>query len=308
MLSRWRLMRMRADLAVRRATPICLEGNVAALRSVFARKARLERVVTGLQFTEGPVWHPREQRLLYSDIPGDCIHEFRADGSCSRRHEPSGNANGLAVDASGRLLACEHRSRSVTRRELDGATTTLATRYDGRRFNSPNDLAIAHGAVWFTDPPYGIDPAAQELPFQGVFRIDGDGVLHLVRDDFDRPNGLAFTPDQRTLYIADSSDRRHIRTFEVHDDGVVQGGEVFVDMHVATPGVPDGLAVAADGRIFSTGPGGIWIIEPNAHVLGILLLPEVSTNCTFGDTDGRSLYVTAGRSLYRVRLKENAIA
>jgi gluconolactonase len=285
MLSRWQRLRMRADFTLRQETPICSHGSTNALRDVLASDALLERVVTNLQFTEGPVWHAREQRLLFSDIPGDCIHEIRPDGSCSRRHAPSGNANGLAIDAVGRLLACEHGTRSVTRRELNGARTTLATSYKGGRLNSPNDLAVAHGAIWFTDPPYGIPRDSQELPFQGVFRIEQDGLLHLVREDFERPNGLAFSPDERTLYIADSSHRRHIRAFDVHRDGDVDGGGVFIDMDIATPGAPDGLAVAVNGRIFSTGPGGIWVIEPNGQILGILLLPESSTNCAFGDID-----------------------
>lgn len=306
MRERLRRLRMRADLAIGRRTPLLFDK--VGLRAIFDEGAGLRRVASGLVFTEGPVWDVRHQRLIFSDIPGNRIHQLAGD-EVTVLHEPSDHANGLALDAHGCLLACEHGTRRVSRRHPDGRIEPMAAHYLGARLNSPNDLvARADGSIWFTDPPYGIARGDQELSFQGVFRIDPRGGLHAVLRDFDRPNGLAFTPDGTTLYVADSSDRRHIRTFRVAEDDVPRGGDVFVDMRTGLYGVPDGLKVARGGRLFSTGPGGIWVIEPDGEVLGVLTIPEVTSNCAFGDADGRGLYITATTSVYHVRLSEPAVS
>ncbi len=306
MRRRLQRLQMRANLALGRRAPLVFDGVM--LRSVFDRDAGLRRVASGLQFTEGPVWDWRAGRLLFTDIPGNCIHELRRD-AVAVLHASSDHANGLAFDSQGRLLACEHGTRRVSRRSGDGTIEAVADRYEGARLNSPNDVVTrADGSIWFTDPPYGISRGEQELPFQGVFRIDPNGTLHAVLRDFDRPNGLAFSPDGTTMYVADSSDRRHIRAFDVSEDNVLRGGEVFADMRTALYGVPDGLKVADSGRIFSTGPGGLWVIEPDGRVLGVLQLPEVTSNCAFGDSDGRGLYITATTSVYHVRLVDAAVS
>lgn len=264
----------------------------------------LERLKSGLGFLEGPVWIAEEAALLFSDIPGDRIFRWTTrDTQVFRR--PSRHANGLTRDAAGRLLACEHGARRVTRTEPGGSLTVLADRYAGQPLNSPNDLVEGpSGAIFFTDPPYGIRPSEQRQSCQGVYRIDpGSSEPKLLVADFDRPNGLAFSPDRRRLYVADSSARRHLRVFEVSEANELAGGQVFLDMSSAPPGVPDGLKVDQAGNLYCTGPLGIWVIDPNGTHLGTIGLPEEPANCGWGDADWCSLFITARTSLYRIRTR-----
>ncbi len=273
-----------------------------------------ECLVTGFQFTEGPVWHP-DGYLLFSDVPANRIYRWSPKQGLALFREPSGYANGLTLDQQGRLLACEHGNRRVSRTEADGQVVTLADRYQGRRLNSPNDLVVkSDGAIYFTDPPYGLGPTEQqELPFQGVFRLSPDGTLTLLADDFDRPNGLAFSPDETILYVSDSN-RDHVRAFDVQADGTLARGRVLAEMRL--PGyyamghrrrvnvnVPDGMKVDMEGNLYVTGPGGLWLFRPDGTEVGLLVLPEFPANCAWGDADRRSLYITARTSLYRVRCR-----
>lgn len=267
--------------------------------------AGLVQLAAGFGFVEGPVWFAEDAALLFSDIPNDRIHRLGEDGAVSVHRAPSHHANGLTRDAAGALIACEHGSRQVTRTGADGRSTVLASRYRGLRLNSPNDVVQgADGSVYFTDPPYGIRPEEQEQPVQGLYRIrPGAPEPELLAADFDRPNGLAFSPDGRRLYVADSA-VRHLRVFEVGDDGSLAGGGEFASMAAAPPGVPDGLKVDGRGRLFSTGPGGVWVIDPTGRHLGSILVPETASNCAWGGNDWCSLFVTAGTGVYRVRVRE----
>lgn len=265
-----------------------------------------ERIATGFQFTEGPVWHP-DGYLLFSDIPANRIVKWTADGNVETFRAPSGHSNGLTYDRQGRFIACEHGNRRVSRTEPDGAITVLAERYQGKRLNSPNDVVVkSDGSIYFTDPPYGVSAEQRELNFQGVYRIAPDGTLMLLVDDFDRPNGLAFSPDEKTLYIDDSA-RRHVRAFDVQADGTLANGRVLVDMAIDAEGVPDGMKVDVAGVLYVTGAGGTWVVSPKGEHLGTIVTPELPANCAFGDSDRKTLYITARTSVYRVRLKTEGV-
>jgi gluconolactonase len=281
-----------------------LEIHDPAFRSIFPEDSTVERVAGGLGFTEGPVW--RGDHLLFSDIPRSriCRLDLKPEGPELRtfRH-PSGNSNGLTLDRQGRLIACEHGNRRVSRTEADGSVAPVAERYDGKRLNSPNDVVVkSDGAIYFTDPPYGLPNLTEgkELPFNGVYRIAPDGSLRLLADDFDRPNGLAFSPDESVLYV-DDSPRRHIRAFDVRADGTLANGRIFADMQSPDRGSPDGMKLTVDGTIFCTGPGHIWVYRPDGTLLGRILTPEKAANLAWGDPDHQTLYITAGTSVYRIR-------
>ncbi|MER3406440.1 MAG: gluconolactonase, partial [Chloroflexota bacterium] len=244
--------------------------------------------------------------LLFSDIPRNRIVRWRElpEGpEVTTFRYPSGNSNGLTLDRQGRLIACEHGNRRVSRTEPDGTVVSLAERYEGRRLNSPNDVVVrSDGGVYFTDPPYGLRNLTEgkELPFQGVYRIEPDGRLTLLVDDFERPNGLAFSPDEMVLYIDDSA-RRHIRAFDVRPDGTLANGRVFFDMQSPDSGSPDGMKVDVHGNVFCTGPGGTWVMTPAGRLLGRIITPEQPANLAWGGQDWSTLFITARTSVYRLR-------
>jgi len=284
--------------------PDSIEIHDPAFQQLFPQDAIVERVAGGLAFCEGPVWH--DDHLLFSDIWRSriCRLDPRPEGPELRtfRH-PSGNSNGLTFDRQTRLIACEHGTRRVSRTEHDGSIVALADRFDGKRLNSPNDVVVkSDGAIYFTDPPYGLVNLTEgkELGFNGVFRIDPDGRLRLLVDDFDRPNGLAFSPDETILYV-DDSPRRHIRAFDVRPDGDLANSRIFADMQSPDRGSPDGMKLSEEGTIFCTGPGHVWVYRPDGTLLGRILFPEKPANLAWGDQDRRTLYVTAGTSVYRIR-------
>lgn len=262
-------------------------------------------VATGFQFTEGPVWVTDEKSLLFSDIPAGTIYKLTNDRRVTIFRRPSGHANGLTLDRQGRLIACEHGGRRVTRTERNGSLTVLAIKYNGKRLNSPNDVVVrSDGTIYFTDPPYGIEPREQDQPIQGVYRVSPDGEeLSVVADDFNRPNGLAFSPDEKKLYIDDSSSLQHVRVFDVQSDGTLSGGKIFYIMSQEGPGSPDGMKVDMQGRLYCTGPGGVWIFDADGTHLGTILTPEEPSNCAWGDDDKRGFYITARTSIYKVRVK-----
>lgn len=281
-----------------------LRARTRGFPALFPARVRLRRVATGFRFTEGPVWCADQRCLLFSDIPADRIYRVSASGQLSVFREPSGNSNGLTRDAAGRVIACEHGNRRVTRTEADDSLRVLAESYQGKRLNSPNDVVVAaDGAVYFTDPPYGIRPEERELALQGVYRIDpASGAVSLVADDFECPNGLAFAPDGNRLYVDDSSARRHIRVFDVDADGGLHNGRLFHDMRVAQRGAPDGMKVDSQGHVYCTGAGGVWVFDPAGRHLGTIQTPEKPSNCAWGDVDFKSLYITARSSVYRIRV------
>jgi gluconolactonase len=275
--------------------------------------AVVERVATGFKFTEGPVWHPTHAYLLFSDLADNVIRRWDERNGVRVFRAPSGKANGLTYDRDARLVACEHVGRRVTRTEADGSVTVLAAEYAGLPLNSPNDVVVAtSGAIYFTDPPYGLQDyygiaRPQDLAFQGVYRIAPDGQLDLIADDFEGPNGLAFSPDEQRLYV-DDTERVHLRVFDVRPDGSLTNGRVFFDFSYppgadGRAGVPDGLKVDECGNIYCTGPSGIWVLSPDAEPLGLIHLPEPPSNLNWAGHDWATLYITACSSVYRVRTR-----
>ena len=260
-----------------------------------------QRLATGFQFTEGPVWHP-DGYLLVSDIPADTIYRWSPDAAVAPHIRPSRQSNGLTLDRQGRLVACEHAGRQVSRQEEGGAMGTVVDRYQGKRLNSPNDLVVhSSGAIYFTDPAYGIEPGQEELDFRGIFRANTDGSLELLVSDFEGPNGLAFSPDESVLYVDDSR-RRKTWSFQHRADGSLREGGVFIDQDVPEEGNPDGMKVDTEGNLYITGGGGVWVVEPSGRHVGTVPLPERPSNLAFGDSDGLSLYITAQTSIYRLRV------
>lgn len=259
------------------------------------------RIADGLQFTEGPVWH-HEGYLLFSDIPANKIYRWSSDGKLDIYRSLSGNSNGLTLDQQGRLIACEHGNRRVSRTEIDGQITSLAERYQGKKLNSPNDVVVkSDGSIYFTDPPYGVQPDQRELDFQGVYRIDPNGNLKLLADDFEKPNGLVFSPDEKVLYIADT-DRKHVRAFDVQPDGSLTNNRIFADLSAEKVHGPDGMKVDVNGNLYVTS-GVVWIFNSEGKHLGNIVTPEAPANCAFGDDDYKTLFITARTSVYKVRLK-----
>ena len=259
-----------------------------------------EVVAEGLGFTEGPVW--RDGALLFSDIPNSRIHEHR-DGALRTYREPSGQSNGLTLSLDGSLVACEHENRRVSI-ERGEAVEAIATHFEGKRLNSPNDVVVrSDGRIFFTDPPYGIREEQRELPFNGVFTIDANGGLRLLVDDFDRPNGLALAPDERTMYIADTN-RRHVRAFDVAGDGTLANGRVFAEMR--DDGRPDGMKVDRAGRLYVSATG-IQVFAADGAMLGSIDCPQMPANCAWGG-DGSMLYITARTAVYRTRIDTMGLA
>jgi len=288
------------------------------LAAIVPPHAIIERVATGFKWTEGPVW-VHSGFLLFSEIPSAVIDKWTPAGTVTTylgpkeftmQHTPAAGepgTNGLTLDKQGRLTVCDQGNRRIARLEKDGRFTVLADRYEGKRFNSPNDLVYkSDGSLYFTDPPYGLpkgdkDPK-KELPFSGVFRIAGGKVTLLIKD-LANPNGIAFSPDEHYLYVDNSEPRRLYLRYEVKPDGTLGPGKVFYDL-ASTPGLnnPDGMKVDRKGNVYATGPGGVWIFSPEGKHLGTIKLPEIAGNCAWGDADGKMLYITASTGLYRIRL------
>ena len=281
--------------------------------------ATLERVAGGFEFTEGPVW-TRDGALLFSSPNTNQIYRWTRQGTVSvfrshsgytgtdigRYHQPG--SNGLTFDPDGRLTMCQHGNRRILRVEPHGNTTVLADRFEGNRLNSPNDLVYrSDGTLYFTDPPFGLpdvfDDAKKELGFSGVFMVR-DGVISLVDGSLAGPNGLAFSPDERHLYVGNwDPDSKVVMRYDVAADGSTSGGEVFFDMTDAEgEDAIDGIKVDEVGNLYVCGPGGVWVLGPDGRHLGTLRLPEDPHNLAWGDADGRALYITALTSVYRLRL------
>ena len=265
-----------------------------------ALDSELRCIADGFEFTEGPTWYNRG--LVFSDIPADTIYRWTETDGLSVWRRPSHKANGNTVDREGRLVSCEHGSRRLTRTERDGSITVLADRYDGKKLNSPNDVIVkSDGSIWFTDPPYGIKSEQAEQLANYVFRLDpGADEPAPVASDFSMPNGLAFAPDEQILYLADShTSIHHIRRFRVTEDGALAGGEVFVTIGT---GIPDGLRVDTGGRLYASAGDGVHVFEPEGKLLGEIKTPEAASNCAFGGEGNRTLFITAKRQVWSVRL------
>ena len=297
-----------------------------ALDALLDADAKIQVLATGFEWTEGPVWVPDGQYLLFNDIPRNSTMKWKKGEGVSVFLKPSGytgavdygsepGANGMFLDKDGHVLFCEHGDRRVSILTREGGKRTLVDNYNGKRLNSPNDLVVhSSGAIYFTDPPYGLpereNDSRRELEHFGVYRLTSSGELTLLTDKMTRPNGIAFSPDEKTLYVAQSDPAAAIwNAFPVKEDGTL--GEAKL-LHDATgrvnkdPGLPDGMCVDKLGNIWATGPGGVWIFDPNGKVLGKLATKERTANCTFGD-DGSTLYITADMYLCRIRTKTKGI-
>jgi len=280
------------------------------------RGATIEKLSGGFTFTEGPLWRPSGV-LWFSDVVGNVVRQWSPDGKVVELFRPGGydgnslppgfiGPNGMTAGPDGSVLLCQHGNRRIARIAPDMKMTTLVDRYQGKKFNAPNDLVYRRdGTLFFTDPPYGLpkqdDDPMKELPFNGVFRLSG-GTLTLIIADMTRPNGLAISPDEKTLYVANSDDRKCLwMRYDLAADGSVSNATVFRDATGGPDaGLPDGMKLDTEGRLWATGPGGVWVMSPDGTHLGTIKLPEQPANCAWGD-DGRSLYITAETGLYRLR-------
>ncbi len=277
-----------------------------AFKEILSEDSPVLPVADGFQFTEGPVWIDRDQCLLFSDIPADTIYRWAEGQGHSIWRHPSHNANGNTIDLEGRLLTCEHGSRTLTRTEQDGIVTVLASTYQGRRLNSPNDAVVSSdGTIWFTDPPYGISPEQQEQSANHVFRLDpGAGEPVPVASDLVRPNGLCFSPDEAYLYLADSDHSiHHVRRFPVLPGNILGDGQVFVTIE---QGIPDGMCVDEAGRLYCSAADGIQVFSPQGHLLGKFRTPRTAANCVFGGSGGNILFITATDQVWAVKLATSA--
>ncbi|THF47387.1 SMP-30/gluconolactonase/LRE family protein [Allorhizobium terrae] len=272
--------------------------------------APLKEIASGFDWVEGPVWFGDLNCLIFSDIPNNKMYRWIPGVGTSVFRSPSNFSNGNTRDRQGRLISCEHGGRRVTRTEYDGSITVIADHYQGKRLNSPNDVIVASdGAIWFSDPHYGIQTnyegtkSEQELPCN-VYRVDPNGEIKAVLTDFNCPNGLAFSPDEKKLYVADTGrmftdDPQHIRVFDVGAKWALSGGEVF---HAIAPGCADGMRVDSDGNLWSSAADGVHCLAPDGRVRGKILVPQTVSNVCFGGRNGHVLFITASTSVYSIAL------
>lgn len=271
------------------------------LDSIVPKNSHPVLVEGGFRFLEGPAW-TRDGRLIFSDILGDTIYELKG-GKGEAFIKPSQRAIGNTIDPEGRIVSCHQESRSVTRREKDGSITVLADRFEGKRFNSPDDVVVrSDGMVYFTDPSFGLKPSEKELPFDGVYRVLPGGKPQLLAKGFSKPNGLAFSPDEKLLYINDTI-RRQVRIFDVSPSGDLSNERLFAILTGDGPGLPNGMKVDVKGNVYCTGPGGIQIFTPKAKFIGIIYTEQTVTNFCFGGADRRMLYIESPNALYKLRVR-----
>ena len=285
--------------------------------------SQAERLATGFEFTEGPLWHP-DGYLLFVNNRRNLIYRLVPGGQPEVIREDSGSANGLTFDLQGRLIMCEGDNRQMTRMEPDGTITTIADRWEGKRLHRPNDVVCrSDGSIYFTNPGSRLGPADREIDFDGVHRIAPDGTVTAVVTDIEFPNGLAFSPDERILYVANTRrdngcveekergevcTHQYIRAYDVASDGTLSNSRIFANMFSAEDGVPDGMKVDTEGRVYCTGSEGVWVFEPTGNHLGIIRLPEIPANCAWGGPDHRTMYFTARSSVYSLRMKTTGIS
>jgi len=320
MIHRILLLLLVSSLASFAAEPVpSFNGSIErldpALDALIAPGAKIEVLASGFNWSEGPVW--RDGGIVFSDVPENTVFGWKeGDAAAKVVLKPSGSlsndgqgSNGLAVDAQGSLILCQHGERRIARLEKDGSFTSLADRYEGKRFNSPNDLVIANnGTIYFTDPPYGLKKggAAAELDFHGIYALTSAGKLSLLVQDVRFPNGIALSPDEKVLYIAVSEPQNtRVMAYELQDDGSAKNGRVFFNAKplksAERKGGCDGMKVDTNGNIWTTGPGGVLIIDKTGKHLGNILTGQATANCAFGGSDRDTLYITADMFLLRVK-------
>lgn len=304
-----------------------IEKMDASLDAILSSDAKIEVIATGLDWSEGPLWLDKTKTLIFSDVPQNTIYQWTEAKGKEVYLTPSGytdtakrggetGSNGLTLDNEGRLILCQCGNRQIARMDapLDKPAinfTNLAGAYNGRKFNSPNDVVCnSQGEFFFTDPPYGLekymDDPKKELPFQGVFKIAKDGVVTLLVDSITRPNGLAFFPGEKRMIIANSDPARpYWYVYDVTANGMLQNGKLFYDATVPEKklkGLPDGLKIDKNGNVFATGPGGVWIFNSAGKLLGKIRVPEATSNCAFSP-DEKTLYVTNDMNILRIQLR-----
>jgi gluconolactonase len=300
-----------------------LESLDPRFDALIAKDTKAEKIADDLKWSEGPLWDARTKSLLFSDIPRNVIMQWNADKGVSRFLERSGytgatpftgfepGSNGLTFDPLGRLTLCQHGDRRISRREADGTMVPVAVGFNGKKLNSPNDLVFDDaGNLYFTDPPFGLpkqfDDPGKELPFNGVFRVAKDGTITAVATDLEAPNGLGFSPDYKTLYVANARAASPIwKAYAVLPDGSLDKGRVFADsaaLYKKGDGVPDGLKIDVHGNVFATGPGGVLVYSPDGTLLGRILTGVPTSNVAFGE-DGSTLFITANHRVLRMRTR-----
>lgn len=321
------LLSATSAIAADRQTIGTVERLDPKLDDYISQDAKIEKLADGFEWAEGPVWVRDGDYLLFSDVPRNVVQRWSEDKGISEFLKPSGftgktppdgtrepGSNGLAIAPDGQLVLCQHGDRRVAKLGKNGVFETLADKFDGKRLNSPNDLCFDKaGNLYFTDPPYGLPDTfkspLRELPFNGVYRIAKDGKLSIVSKEMTAPNGIALSPDEKTLYVCNSDPKEPIiMAFELNDDGSAKSNRILIDttagVQAKKKGLPDGLKVAADGTLFATGPGGVWIITPDGKTLGTIApgADFPTANCAFGDADGKTLYMTCDHTISRIRL------
>ena len=281
--------------------PIVFFISFAMAETPGSQGAGVEKIAGGFQFVEGPVWR-EGVGLLFSDLSANKAYRWTPDSGAVVYLSPSGYSNGLAYDRSGRLLLAQTGFRRIARRDTSGVITPLATLYGGKKLNSPNDIAVkSDGSIFFTDPPFNIPQGqARELTFSGIFRINPSGVLQLLDSTLSEPNGICFSPDETKLYV-DNSSQRVIYVWDVLNDSTIANKRPFASM--SPLGYADGMKVDQGGTIYCAGPLGIWVFSPDGAVLDTIPVPEQTSNCNWGEADGKTLYITSGHSVYRIRLE-----
>ena len=262
------------------------------------------QVASGFVFTEGPLWHS-DGTLTFVDIRRSQILRLGADGKTQIIRENSGDSNGMTFDKQGRVIICEMVNRRITRMDPNNVFTVVADKVNGKRLNRPNDvIGKSDGSLYFTNPGRErLEPADVELEFNNVLRVKPDGTVDVIIEKFDYPNGLAFSPDEKIFYVANTRPEKYIMAYDVNADGTVSNGRHFADMSSEEAGVPDGMKVDAEGRVYCTGPGGCWVFETSGELIGIIKLPEYPANCGWGGPDNKTMYFTANTSVFSMRMK-----
>ena len=276
---------------------------MATTLSDIVESAEPTKVASGFVFTEGPLWHS-DGTLTFVDIRRSQIIRLGTDGKTVIIRESSGESNGMTFDKQGRVVICEMVNRRLTRME-NNTYTVVADKVDGKRLNRPNDvIGKSDGSLYFTNPGRErLEPADVDLDTNNVLRVKPDGSVDVIIPQFDYPNGLAFSPDEKILYVANTRPDKFIMAYDVNADGTVSNGRHFADMSSEEAGVPDGMKVDVEGRVYCTGPGGCWVFEPSGELIGIIKLPEYPANCGWGGPDNKTMYFTANTSVFSMRMK-----
>lgn len=294
-----------------------------SLDEIISPDALIEIIAEGFEWSEGPLWVEKQNMLLFTDVPKNTIYKWTEEKGAEVYLTPSGHtgsdpisseegANGLTLNDKGELLLCQHGDRKVARmtssiEQPSPSFTPIASAYEGKRFNSPNDLTIYNGDIYFTDPPYGLAAdSLREIPFQGVYKVTASGNVLLLIDSLTLPNGIAFSPDHKKMYVANSDpNKARWYVYEMSDSSTIIGGKILYDATSSTKtekGLPDGLKVDSKGNVFATGPGGAWIFNATGSLIGKIKLPEATSNCALS-ADGKTLYLTSDMYLLRLKLK-----